>query len=143
MLSQRDEIANTLSKLFYYTDEQNWEGLKSEVFDDTVHMDMTSMGAPAAANQTAQEICDAWTAGFADLDAVHHQAGTYIIDIDGSTANTKAHAIAQHYKKDAQNGGTRSFVGTYDLNLIKKENGWRINGFKFNLKYMDGNIELN
>jgi len=138
----REQITEVVNKLFVYTDEQNWEKLRSEVFDDTVFVDMVSVGAEKAATMTSQEICDMWQEGFKGLDAIHHQAGNYIITIQGHNADVKAYAIASHYKKDATQGTVREFVGSYDLELIRKENGWRINQFKYNMKYMDGNLEL-
>lgn len=142
IFTSREQITEVVNKLFVYTDEQNWEKLKSEVFDDNVLMDMVSVGAAKAETMTAQEICDMWQEGFKGLDAIHHQSGDYIITIKDRNADVKAYAIASHYKKSASQGTVREFVGSYDLKLVKKENGWRINQFKYNMKYMDGNIEL-
>ena len=139
---QRDEITEVVNKLFVYTDEQNWDKLQSEVFDSEVLFDMVSVGAEKVETKSSREICDMWKTGFAGLDAVHHQAGNYIITIDNKSAQVKAYSIASHYKKDATQGNVREFVGSYEIGLIEKENGWRINQFKYNLKYMNGNIEL-
>jgi hypothetical protein len=40
------------------------------------------------------------------------------------------------------NQNTRIFVGSYDFHLIKADENWQIDRFKFNLKYMDGNLKL-
>jgi hypothetical protein len=138
----REQIVEVVNKLFVYTDEQNWDKLRSEVFDDAVLVDMVSVGAEKAEIMTAQEICDMWKEGFKGLDAIHHQSGDYLITIEGNNAVVTAYAIASHYKKAAMQGNVRQFIGSYDLKLIKKENGWRLNQFKYNLKYMDGNLEL-
>jgi hypothetical protein len=37
---------------------------------------------------------------------------------------------------------TRTFVGSYDFELLKDDGNWRISKFKFNLKYVDGNANL-
>ena len=142
MLAEREQIAEVISRLFYYTDEQNWAGLQSEVFADKVEMDMTSLGAPSVATKTPQEICEEWEAGFKDLDAVHHQSGNYLIDLEGEQANAKVHAIASHYKKDATEGNVREFIGSYDFRFSKTEGQWKMDLFKFNLKYSAGNLEL-
>ena len=137
-----EQITDIVNKLFVYTDEQEWSRLISEVFDWNIHFDMVSMGAEGAETKTAEEICEMWNEGFKGLDAVHHQAGNYIISIDGKESTVKAYAIASHYKKEATQGNIREFVGSYDLKLIETENGWRINFFKYNLKYADGNVEF-
>ena len=50
--------------------------------------------------------------------------------------------FSSHYKKDTSQGSTREFIGSYDFVLDKTKDGWRLNSFKFNLKYMRGNLEL-
>jgi SnoaL-like domain len=137
-----EEITNVVNKLFVFTDEQDWSALKSEVFDRDVDFDMVSMGAEKAQKITAVEICEMWQEGFKGLDAIHHQAGNYIISIENKQALVKAYAIASHYKNATTEGKTREFVGSYDIGLLETNRGWRINSFKYNLKYADGNIEF-
>ena len=140
--SEREQIVEVLNRAFYYTDHQKWEHLKNEVFTEEVMLDMTSLGAPEAQLRSAQSICDEWQEGFKDLDAIHHQTGNYMITIEGDKAKAKANGIASHYKKDALEGTTREFVGSYDMELVNSKLGWRISALKFNLKYMRGNLEL-
>jgi hypothetical protein len=109
-----EEITNVVNKLFVFTDEQDWSSLKSEVFDRDVYFDMVSMGAEKAQKITAVEICEMW----------------------------HAYTIASHYKNETTEGKIREFVGSYDIGLLETNRGWRINSFKYNLKYADGNIEL-
>jgi hypothetical protein len=37
---------------------------------------------------------------------------------------------------------TRTFVGSYDFHLLRLESRWRIDSFRFNLQFLDGNLEL-
>ncbi len=138
-LTEREQVVELVNKLYYYTDEQNWEGLRNEVFTTNVHLNMTSLGGPDE-ETTAQAITDMWSEGFKDIDAVNHLGGNYIVDFD--EGKVLAYATAHHYKKEATQGNTREFVGTYDLGIVKVDGQWRINAFKYNLKYMTGNIEL-
>lgn len=140
--STREQITEVINRLFYYTDYQEWDKLIGEVFDKEVLLNMVSMGAENAALMTSQEICKMWEEGFKGLDAVHHQAGNYIVTADGKNAEVKAYAIASHYKKETTRGTLREFIGSYDFHLVKKENGWRIDKFKYNLKYSYGNLDL-
>jgi hypothetical protein len=40
-------------------------------------------------------------------------------------------------------GSTRAFVGSYDCALRKGPDGaWTIHSFRFNLKFLEGNLEL-
>ncbi|MDJ0780586.1 MAG: nuclear transport factor 2 family protein [Desulfosarcinaceae bacterium] len=140
--SPREQIIEVVNKLFVYTDEQDWSGLIAEVFDSEVVIDMVSVGAKSVETRSSEEITALWEAGFKGLDAVHHQAGNYIVAIDGDAAKVKAYAIASHFKAAATAGNVREFIGSYDLGLIRRADGWRINGFKYSLKYLDGNVEL-
>lgn len=133
------ELAN---KLFMYTDQQQWEAMLEEVFTPHVWFDMSSAGGGDPLSVPAPHICEMWRHGFATLDAIHHQAGHYIITLKGDEADIFGYAIALHYKKTAMNGKSRSFVGSYDLKAMRMKEGWRLSQFKYNLKFIDGNASL-
>jgi hypothetical protein len=138
--SIRDLIIETTNKLFVYTDMQKWEKLQSEVFAKEVLFDMTSVGGEKRI-MTSQEICDIWEKGFEGIDQINHLAGNYLVDINDDTATVFAYATATHYKQSAAHG-IREFVGTYDIHMILADNCWRIDQFRYNLKYMTGNLDL-
>jgi hypothetical protein len=140
--TEREQVVEVINRLFYYTDYQQWDQLIGEVFAEAVVMDMTSLGASGVETLSSKQICENWKAGFKDLDAVHHQAGNHMIDIQGNEARVKSYAIASHFKKNTKNGTTREFIGSYDFHLLKSNGQWRIDQFRFNLKYMAGNPEL-
>ncbi|MCU7549640.1 nuclear transport factor 2 family protein [Chitinophagaceae bacterium LB-8] len=137
----REQVIEVVNKLFIYTDEQEWAKLQSEVFTEQIQFDMSSLGGePKTA--MAKEVCESWQKGFEGLDAVNHLAGNYLVTINELTADVFAYATATHFKKAATQGNTREFVGTYNLHLVYTEKGWRIDAFKYNLKYVNGNVEL-
>ena len=142
--SKRDEVIEVANKLFIYTDYHQWDKLLSDVFTTTVEFDMQSAGGGKAQELKAQDICNTWEKGFEDIDAIHHQAGNYIVkfNADEIEAEIVCYAIATHYKNAALQGKTREFVGSYELKAVLTDEGWRLNGFKYNLKYVNGNIEL-
>ena len=140
--TEREQIIEVVNRLFIYTDYLEWEKLQTEVFAENVILNMESLGAGPATTVTGKAITEMWEEGFSGIDAIHHQAGNYLVDINGGEANVFAYAIATHYKKDAVNGNVREFVGSYDLHLVQTENGWRIDSFKYNVKYLNGNLDL-
>lgn len=140
-LTDREQVIETVHKLFIYTDSRQWNKLQEEVFSESVLFDMSSLGMEAKVT-SAKSICETWESGFAELDAVNHLAGNLLVSIDREQADVFAYATATHYKSAATMGKTREFVGTYDLHLIHGENGWKIDQFKYNLKFMNGNLEL-
>ena len=141
--SVREQIIEVANKLFVYTDNRQWQKLLNEVFTGTVLFDMSSAGAGEPVTISANELCDKWEKGFEGIDVIHHQAGNYLVTLNATGAAVHAYAIASHFKKTAQHGNTREFVGSYDLLVSDVPGkGWRINTFKYNLKYIDGNIDL-
>jgi hypothetical protein len=139
--SIKDEIVEIVNKLFVFADNREWEKLQNEVFTQEVEFDMSSLGGEKK-ELTSKAICELWENGFKDIDSVNHLAGNYIVNVQDTTATVFAYATATHYKKSATNGTTREFVGTYDIGLSKQYIGWRLNKFKYNLKYATGNVDL-
>jgi len=83
-VADKIELTELTNKLFMYTDAQQWKRLLSEVFCHEVWFDI---GDGQAKNLHATEICEMWRQGFLDLDAVHHQAGHYLINIEQGSAD--------------------------------------------------------
>lgn len=142
VIADKLELTELANKLFMYCDAQHWQRLLDDVFAATIWFDMSSAGGTKPQSMEAKDVCKMWADGFTGLDAVHHQAGHYLVNIAGDKAEIFAYAVATHYKKAAQKGTTRSFVGSYDLKAEFSEKGWRLTQFKYNLKYIGGNISL-
>ena len=139
-LIEREAVIGTVTDLFVATDERDWAGLR-QCLAPQVRFDMSSLSGEAPARLAADQIIDAWDAGLRPLQAVHHQAGNYRIEVTGSEAEARCYGIAYHYLPNPA-GSTRVFVGSYEFHLLKIDGAWRIDGFKFNLKFIDGNLEL-
>lgn len=141
--SKREEIIELVNKLFIYTDYQYWDKLMKEVFKEEIKFDMSSAGGGEPRTLKAADVCKTWKDGFVGIDAIHHQAGNFLVHFqDDDRADVFCYAIASHYKKAARQGNTREFVGSYDIGVVFTDIGWRIESFKYNLKYMNGNGEL-
>ena len=59
-----------------------------------------------------------------------------------SEADRFCYGIAYHYLPNPTDGNTRVFVRSYDLHLVIGDGGWKFDKFKFNLKFLDGNKDL-
>ena len=136
------ELTELANKLFMYCDGRQWQQLLDEVFTPVIWLDMTSAGGDKPGNMEAKAVCEMWKAGFVGIDAVHHQAGHYIITVNSDKADIYAYAVATHYKKAATNCNSRAFVGSYDLKAERTVADWRLSQFKYNLKYIDGNASM-
>ena len=138
-LLAKDRIARAVNDAFRGTDEMDWDRVH-RAFAPRVLLDMTSLGA-SADEMAAEEITAMWDDGLRHLDARHHQIGNLEIEVDGDRATAHCYGSAWHYLPNPA-GSTRCFVGTYDFGLTKMDGAWRIDLLRFNLKFIDGNADL-
>jgi hypothetical protein len=141
VLLEKEAVIGVINQLFINTDNRDWAKVK-DCFAAEVLFDMTSLAGGEPSALTPQQIVDAWDTGLQALKAIHHQAGNYVVTINGSEADAFCYGIASHYLPNKTNQNTRTFVGSYDFHLVKRESAWRIDKFRFNLKYIDGNANL-
>jgi hypothetical protein len=88
------------------------------------------------------EITAAWNENLRPIEALHHQVGNYRVEPKGDEASAFCYGIATHYRRTDSGQNTRTFVGTYDFHLHNDGHRWRVDLFRFNLKCLDGNLEL-
>jgi hypothetical protein len=139
-LIERDRIAQVVNALFVSTDARDW-GRVRECFASRVSFDMTSLAGGTPQSMTPDEIVAGWRAGLEPIEQVHHQWGNLAIACDGSEATASCYGIAYHYRRTATGRNTRMFVGSYEFHLAR-DGRWRIDLFRFKLKFVDGNPEL-
>jgi hypothetical protein len=140
-LIEKDNIIEVVNKLFINTDNRDWAQVKA-CFADKVLFDMTSMAGGEPTTLTPQEIVDGWDQGLKALKAIHHQIGNYLVSVNGNNADVFCYGTAFHYLPNKTKNDTRTFVGSYDFKLIKANGNWQISMFKYNLKYITGNLKL-
>ena len=141
-LAARQEVEDVVVRMFVATDERDWATLES-CFADPFLLDMTSLTGGNPSEVSPRQVADAWAEGFKPLDHVHHQVGNFRTRIDGGAATVRCYGIALHHRaKIASESRTRRFVGTYELDLVRTADAWRITRLKFLLKFIDGNLAL-
>ncbi|HXV14630.1 MAG TPA: nuclear transport factor 2 family protein [Candidatus Krumholzibacteria bacterium] len=141
-LIDRANIVDVINTLFVGTDNRNWDVVRN-CFAPSVLFDMSSLGAGEPHHMTPNEIVAAWDAGLKPMQAIHHQVGNYLVTVDGpKSASAFCYGIAIHYLPNPTHANTRTFVGSYDFGLTKENGRWKIEKFKFTLKYVDGNLKL-
>lgn len=140
-LLDKEGVAGTVTTLFVATDQADWPAVRG-CFAPSVRFDMSSVTGEGATVVAAEEIVSGWETGLRHLEAVHHQIGNLQIEVKDEEATATCHGIAFHYLPNPSGEDTRLFVGSYDLHLVKIEDAWAIDGFRFNLKFMGGNPSL-
>ncbi len=139
-LSAQAAIVDCINRLFIATDRRDWEAARA-CLADRIHLDMSSVGAGAPGVVDASDVVGGWKTGLAGVEQIHHQAGNYRVHLRGDEATAFCYGTATHYRKTKSGRNVRTFVGSYDLEL-RRSGAWRITGFRFTLKYLDGNLEL-
>jgi hypothetical protein len=141
VLLAREQVIDRINTLFIATDNRDWNLVRS-CFAPTVNFDMTSLAGGDPVILTPEAIATAWEQGLASIEQVHHQAGNYQVTLADEEATAFCYGIAMHYRATKSGRNTRTFVGSYDLRLKVLGGDWRITSFRFTLKFLDGNIEL-
>ena len=140
-MRDRDRVIDTVNSLFFAVDERDWEAARG-ILAERVLFDVTSLGSPQPRDMTADEIIAAWQEGLANIEAVHHQSGNFRVTVEGDQASCFCYGIAYHYRLVESRRNLRVFVGSYDYRLVRDGDRWRITHFKFNAKFVDGNLHL-
>jgi SnoaL-like domain len=138
----RAPVEDTVIRLFVATDERNWPVVES-CFTEPFMLDMTSVEGGAPALTSARQVTQLWAEAFRPLDHVHHQVGNFQTRVEGARASVRCYGIAFHYRGGIEAAvKSRTFVGSYEFELARHADAWRIGMLRFNLKFIDGNREL-
>ncbi|MFC5569538.1 nuclear transport factor 2 family protein [Lysobacter yangpyeongensis] len=140
-LLDKDAIADVVHQLFVATDQRDWDAVRAALAP-RLRVDMSSLTGIAPSDIDGTELATMWETGLRPIQAVHHQIGNLRIAVDGDSAQAFCYGTATHYRPTASGDDVRSFVGSYDLQLQRMDGAWCIVLFRFNLKYVDGNLQL-
>jgi hypothetical protein len=140
-LAERAAVIDVITALFVETDNRNWPTVL-QCLAPRVRFDMTSLSGGQPTEIAGDDIVTAWDRGLRPIQAVHHQVGNFRVRVDGARASASCYGVALHYLRTRSGRNTRTFVGSYDFELEKQNGRWRITLFRFNLKFLDGNLEL-
>jgi len=140
-LLAKDAILDTINRLFIGTDSRDWAMVR-DALAPRLQVDMTSLAGGQPAEMAGADLAAAWETGLKPIQAIHHQTGNYRVTVLGDQAEAFCYGTATHYRPTRSGRNVRTFVGSYDFRLARLETKWRITSFRFNLKYVDGNLEL-
>jgi hypothetical protein len=140
-LLAKDAILDTINRLFIGTDSRDWAMVR-DALAPRLQVDMTSLAGGQPAEMAGADLAEAWETGLKPIQAIHHQTGNYRVTVLGDQAEAFCYGTAIHYRPTRSGRNVRTFVGSYDFRLARLETKWRITSFRFNLKYVDGNLEM-
>src|SRR5262245_3966388 len=140
LIDERD-VRETVTRLFVGTDRRDWSAVEA-CLSDRVTLDMTSLTGGEPSRLTPSEVARGWAEGLKAIDHVHHQLGNFLVTVAGDTARVSCHGIALHHRRISGPQSVRRFVGSYDIRLTRRGGGWTVDLFKFDVAFVDGNLEL-
>lgn len=140
-LTARQEIIQTVQRIFIHTDSRNWEEVKNQ-FSDQVLLDYTSMVGGSPSTHTPQAIVDSWKGLLPGFEHTQHDLSNFEVSIRRDEADVSHYGTAWHYLPNEEGGDVWKVVGTYDHHLVKRNERWKVDQMRFNLKFMDGNVDL-
>jgi len=141
MLLEKQAVVEAVTRLFVSTDNRDWKTVEGCLAEEVL-FDMSSLGAGPPAQLTARAIVEGWETGLRPIQDVQHQVGNFLVEIRGTHATAFCYGIAFHHLPNPTGRNTRTFIGSYDIGLVKADGRWRIAAFRFELKYREGNLEL-
>lgn len=133
-------VNTKVTQLFVATDQRNWEKVE-KIFAKKVLLDYSSMNGKTAMELTPKQITSGWKGILPGFESTHHQLGNFIVKMNEDTAQVFCYGTATHYLPD-EKGNVWTVVGSYNFDLKKLDNKWRISSMKFNFKYQEGNTSL-
>jgi len=139
--AQRMETINeTVANLFIATDNRDWPKVEA-IFADNVELDYSSMTGNPAIILTPKQITDGWKTILPGFTYTHHQIGNIVTKVEQAKAEVFCYGTATHYLADSA-GNVWTVIGTYNFELQKTDEIWKISKMKFNFKFQDGNVDL-
>ncbi len=141
MEQEKNSIQSVVTQVFVATDNRDWKSVE-EAFNNQVLLDYTSMAGGEPSQLTPIQITDSWKTILPGFDHTHHALSNFNVDVTDKEATVTHYGNAEHFIDLENAEDVWTVVGTYDHHLIKTSKGWKIDRMKFNLKYMDGNMDL-
>ncbi len=135
------QIVHLINTLFLSLDEKEWDKVK-DCFAPNVVFDISAMDSQQKSMLTPGDIVKQWKNDMKVIDAMHHQTGNYTVSLNGSTAEVVCTGSSTQYRANAKGSNTLTYYGSYHLHMIRGLEEWRIDKFRFHLKFYEGNPDL-
>ncbi len=133
------EIIQVTNRYCFAIDAHEWDTLRTSVFLPDAVCDF---GSHLGVREGVDGIIDAIATALTPLDGSQHLVGSHVVDVDGDTATCRCYLHGQHIRHDV--GGDPHFIValTYDDELVRTADGWRIARRALIPNWRSGNAEV-
>ncbi len=139
--SDHQQIVDVVNRVAMSADRHEWAACQS-CFIDEPFIDYSSLSGQPGSNVKASDLIKAWSAFLPKFKFTQHFITNHEIAISDNTAHGRAYVHAIHCLPYAEGGDLWGVYGTYDYDLVKTVDGWKISKMTFHLLYQDGNKSL-
>jgi hypothetical protein len=142
LLSQRQEIEETVDRLGLHLDAKEWLEL-GEVLAETVELDYVSLFGGKAEQLPRAEVINRWKSLLSPLKATQHIITNLHITIRAdSTADCAANVVATHIRPNPMGDSLWTVGGRYDFQLLLEGGRWKISAIKLTVLWTTGNPQV-
>jgi 3-phenylpropionate/cinnamic acid dioxygenase small subunit len=134
-IADRLAIVDLLHRYATGLDSRDWDLLASVFTEDGV----ADYGALGGVNRGPAAIVALCRGALQGLDASQHIIANEVIAIDGDEARARCYFQAQHVYAGAAGGDTYLVGGTYEDEVVRTAEGWRIRHRTLVPTWTDGN----
>jgi 3-phenylpropionate/cinnamic acid dioxygenase small subunit len=122
LIADRLAIVDVLHRYATGLDSRAWDLLASAFTEDGV----ADYGELGGVNRGPEAIVALCRGALQGLDASQHIIANEVIEVDGDTARARCYFQAQHVCVGTEGGDTYMVGGTYEDELVRTPEGWRI-----------------
>jgi hypothetical protein len=141
-LLEEAEVKGVVNAAFTAADRREWSACAA-LYTPEVIVDYQSLSGQPAECLSPQQLINRWEsalAGFASTQYMLTNHEVRFTDPNQAVCHCYGHAV--HYLPKAPGGEEWGLVGTYQMELIRRKEGWKIRYLQYNHKYQYGNPAL-
>ncbi|ANK81253.1 MAG: hypothetical protein TEF_10940 [Rhizobiales bacterium NRL2] len=135
--AERMAVSDVMHRYATAIDTRDFK-LLEQVFDDPVETDFSGFGG-AEGRYSRAEWIDAVRKTVGGLDVTQHLTGNHVHRIDGDRAHLTAYLQALHRYRAAKADPDYIIGGYYDIDLVRRPEGWRITRYGLTVTWERGN----
>jgi 3-phenylpropionate/cinnamic acid dioxygenase small subunit len=137
-IADRLAIVDLLHRYATSLDTRDWDLLASVFTDDAI----ADYGELAGINNGVAAIVKVCHDALQGLDASQHIVSNEVIELAGDRARSRCYLQAQHVYLGAEGGDNFLVGGTYEDEVVRTGQGWRIAHRRLITTWVDGNASV-
>ena len=142
LLSQRQEIEETVDRLGLYLDAKEWLEL-GEILAEIVELDYVSLFGGQVERLSRAEVIDRWKGQLTPLKATQHIITNLYVTIKAdNTAECAANVLATYVRPNPLGDALWTVGGRYDFQLLHDVGRWKISAIKLTVLWTTGNPQV-